>query len=126
MIRAEPRGLSIERMNADAIDVVSDQNVLLTLICPTKFVHGIDRAPSAEIRSRRREYRNEVLRGLTVYPHSRDTALLAGQIDSEQTAKGDTIPFTDLLTGALPLGFGVLTANMRHFHMIPGLTVVSL
>jgi predicted nucleic acid-binding protein len=38
------------------------------------------------------------------------------------------IPFGDLLIGAtaLSLGFSVLTANLRHFQKIPGLTVVPL
>ena len=63
-----------------------------------------------------------------MYTYTTDTALLAGQIDGEQTAKGVTISFTDLLTGATALsrGFGVLTAMVRHCQMIPGLTVVSL
>jgi len=36
--------------------------------------------------------------------------------------------FTDLLIGAtaLSLGFSVLTTNMRHFKLIPGLNVLSL
>jgi tRNA(fMet)-specific endonuclease VapC len=128
MIRAERRGLSVEKMIADAIDLVGDQNVALTSIGLTEFVHGIYRAPNEEIRLRRREFLNEVLRDLTVHPYTTETSLLAGQIDGEQTAKGITIPFTDLLIGAtaLSLGFGVLTANVRHFQMIPGLTVVSL
>src|SRR5579863_5247145 len=35
------------------------------------------------------------------------------------------IPFPDLLIGAtaLSLGFSVLTANLRHFRLIPGLSV---
>jgi predicted nucleic acid-binding protein len=65
---------------------------------------------------------------LTVYPYTDQTALLAGRIDGEQTAKGVMIPFPDLLIGAtaLSLGYSVLTANVRHFNLIPGLTVVSL
>jgi predicted nucleic acid-binding protein len=36
-----------------------------------------------------------------------------------------TIPFADLLIGvtALELGFSVLTVNLRHFRLIPGLKV---
>ena len=128
IIRAERRGLSVERMIADTIELVGDQDVALTSIGLTEFVHGIYRAPNEEIRSRRREYLNEILRDLTVYPYTTETALLAGRIDGEQTARGATIPFTDLLIGAtaLSLGFGVLTANERHFRIIPGLAVISL
>jgi predicted nucleic acid-binding protein len=43
-------------------------------------------------------------------------------------AKGISIPVSDLLIGitALELGYGVATANMRHFQSIPSLTVVTL
>jgi predicted nucleic acid-binding protein len=54
--------------------------------------------------------------------------LLAAKIDGEQQAQGITIPFGDLLVGvtALELGFSVLTVNLRHFRLIPGLIVVPL
>jgi predicted nucleic acid-binding protein len=52
--------------------------------------------------------------------------MLAGKIDGEQQAQGVTVPFADLLIGAtaLSLGFSVLTVNLRHFCLVPGLTVV--
>jgi predicted nucleic acid-binding protein len=54
--------------------------------------------------------------------------MLAGRIDGEQTAAGVVIPFVDLLIGAtaLSLGFSILTANMRHFKQIPGLSVMCI
>lgn len=63
-----------------------------------------------------------------MYPYNDQTALLAGRIDGEQTARGVLIPFPDLLIGAtaLSLGYSVLTANVRHFNLIPGLNVMSL
>jgi predicted nucleic acid-binding protein len=54
--------------------------------------------------------------------------LLAAKIDGEQQARGVKIPFGDLLVGvtALELGFAVLTINLRHFRLIPGLNVIPL
>jgi tRNA(fMet)-specific endonuclease VapC len=53
---------------------------------------------------------------------------LRGEIDGEQQSQGIVIPFGDLLIGAtaLSLGFSMLTANLRHFQKIPGLTVVQI
>jgi predicted nucleic acid-binding protein len=53
---------------------------------------------------------------------------LAGQIQGEQADKGLNIAFEDLLIAAtaLQLGHGVATSNIRHFQVIPGLSVVSL
>ena len=70
----------------------------------------------------------ELLRDFTVYPYTKETALLAGRIDGEQQAQGVTIPFGDLLIGAtaLSLGFPILTVNVRHFRLIPELTVITI
>jgi predicted nucleic acid-binding protein len=55
-----------------------------------------------------------------------ESAEIAAQIDAEQKAQGIVIPFADLLIGAtaLSLGFSVLTTNLRHFRLIPGLEVI--
>ncbi len=55
-------------------------------------------------------------------------ALRAGQIDGELTAEGTRIATADLLIGvtALELGYRVLTGNLRHFRLIPGLQVLAL
>jgi predicted nucleic acid-binding protein len=91
-------------------------------------VHGLYRAKTPALRSRRQSFLDEVLTDLTVYPYTRETAILAGKIDGEQQNQGVVIPFADLLIGAtaLSLGFFVLTANLRHFQKIPGLSVVRL
>jgi len=62
-----------------------------------------------------------------VYPYTKETALLAGKLDGEQS-QGVTIPFIDLLIGAtaLEVGYSLLTVNVRHFRMIPGLSVLQL
>ena len=54
--------------------------------------------------------------------------MLAGKIDGEQQMQGVTVPFGDLLIGAtaLSLGFSVLTVNLRHFRLIPGLAILQL
>ena len=50
----------------------------------------------------------------------------AGKIDGECQSRGIRIPLSDLLIGvtALELGFDVATTNLRHFHLIPGLSIV--
>ncbi|MGH9482866.1 MAG: PIN domain-containing protein [Terriglobales bacterium] len=94
----------------------------------TEIVHGIYRASTPAIRSRREAYLAELLADLTVYPYTIKTAMLVGKLDGEQQSKGVVIPFADLLIGAtaLALGFSVLTVNIRHFERIPGLSVVQL
>lgn len=93
----------------------------------TELIHGIYRATAPEIRARRESFIQELAADLTVYPYTAETAWLAGRLGGEQQAKGNSIPFSDLLIGAtaLSLGYSVLTLNLRHFGLVPGLQVLS-
>ena len=128
VIAAERRSDTVEKMIAQLVSAAGDQDAALSSVGLTELVHGIYRAQTPAMRLRRRSFIDELLRDLTVYPYTRATALLAGKIDGEQQAQGVTIPFGDLLVGAtaLELGFPVLTANLRHFRLIPGLKIVQL
>ena len=110
------------------VKAASDQEAALSAIGLTELIHGIYRAQTEEIRQRRELFINELLADLTLYPYTKETALLAGKIDGEQQSRGVVIPFGDLPIGAtaLALGYTVLTANLRDFHRIPGLSVVQL
>jgi predicted nucleic acid-binding protein len=128
LIAAERRGDTVEKMIAQVVSAAGDQDAALSSVGLTELVHGIYRAQTPAMRLRRRSFIDELLRDLTVYPYTKATALLAGKIDGEQQAQGVTIPFGDLLVGAtaLELGFPVLTANLRHFRLIPGLKIIQL
>jgi predicted nucleic acid-binding protein len=93
----------------------------------TELVHGIYRAPGRELRLSRQSFLDELLSDLTVFSYTKETALLAGRLDGEQRNVGVIVPFADLLIGAtaLAIGYSVLTANLRHFQRIPGLTVLK-
>ncbi len=128
VIAAERRGDTVEKMIEQVVSAAGDQEAALSSVGLTELVHGIYRAQTPAMRLRRRSFMDELLRDLTVYPYTKATALLAGKIDGEQQAQGVTIPFDDLLVGAtaLELGFPVLTANLRHFRLIPGLKIIQL
>ncbi len=127
IINAERRGETVERLIERVLAAAGDQEAALSAVGLTEIIHGIYRAQSPEVRLRREAFLEELLTDLTVYPYTRETALLAGKLDGEQQRQGVIIPFADLLIGAtaLSLGFSVLTANARHFRIIPGLSVVQ-
>jgi tRNA(fMet)-specific endonuclease VapC len=77
-------------------------------------------------RQRRQLFVDELARDIPVHNVTIETAKIAGRILGERASQGVTVPFEDLLIAAtaLQLGFGVATANVRHFEIIPGLTVV--
>lgn len=128
VIAAERRQDTVERLIAQVVASAGDQDAALSSVGLTELVHGVYRAQTPEMKLRRQSFIDELLRDLTVYPYTKETAMLAGKIDGEQQAKGVTVPFGDLLIGAtaLSLGFSVLTVNLRHFRLVPGLQVVTL
>jgi predicted nucleic acid-binding protein len=65
--------------------------------------------------------------GVPIQPVTVPIALRAGQIDGQSQAKGVRIPLSHLLIGAsaLELGYGVGTANVRHYQLVPGLNVTQ-
>lgn len=92
-----------------------------------ELVHGVQRAGAEERHERRQAFVDELVRDIPVRPVTIETARLAGRIEGSQAAHGITIAFEDLLIAAtaLQLGFGVVTANVRHFEVVPSLTAVK-
>ncbi len=128
VIAAERRSDNVTLMLKQIVAATGDQRTVLSSVGLTELVHGTYRAQTAQARSRRDSFIRELLNDVEVYPYTKETALLAGKIDGEQQSRGVIIPFGDLLIGttALEVGYSVLTANVRHFRLIPGLTVVQL
>jgi predicted nucleic acid-binding protein len=127
VIAAERRGDNVAQMLKGIVAATGDQQTVLSSVGLTELVHGIYRAQTVQARSRRDSFIRELLNDVEVYSYTKETALLAGKIDGEQQSRGIIIPFGDLLIGAtaLEVGYSLLTVNMRHFRLIPGLTLVK-
>ena len=99
----------------------------LSVVTIVELTHGVQRAGTEERRQRRQAFVDELIRDVPVHPVTIETARLAGRIEGDQAAQGVTIAFEDLLIAAtaLQLGFGVVTGNVRHFEVVPGLKVIK-
>lgn len=126
-IAAERRGDNVTQLLKQIVATAGNQAAVLSAIGLTELVHGIYRAQTPQARVRRESFIHELLNDVDVYPYTKDTALLAGRIDGEQRERGIAIPFSDLLIGATALshGYSVLTVNVRHFRLIPDLSVLQ-
>ncbi len=102
-----------------------DQAIVLSAMSAAELVHGIWRASGPRIRMRREEFVEEVFARIPIRVFNLRTARIAGQIDAQSRMKGKVVPTVDLYIGALAieLQFSVVTANVRHFKLIPGLKV---
>ena len=128
VIAADRRGDTVESLIEQVVSVFGDQDSALSSIGLTELIHGIYRATAPALRLRRQTFIDDLLRVVTVYPYTKTTAMVAGRLNGEQQSQGVTIPFADLLIGstALSLSISLLTVNLRHFKLIPGLDVIAL
>ena len=125
-IRAERERTTIQQLLRKVRSLTDAENVGLTAIGVTELLHGIYRAESPERAAKRRLFLEALICDLPVFDYTLDIARLAGRIDGEETMQGNIIPFIDLLIGATALyhGYSVMTTNIRHFRLIPHLTVI--
>jgi tRNA(fMet)-specific endonuclease VapC len=102
-----------------------DESVAISAMTAAELIHGVWRASTPRMRALREAFVEEVFARIPVEQISLQTARIIGQIDARCRAKGSVIPTADLLIGAtaLELGFRVVTSNLRHFKLIPGLKV---
>jgi len=128
LIAGERRGQRVwdilERVRASQGETES----ALCAVTVVELTHGIYRAKSEADAQRRRAFVEELCRAIPVQPLTLEIARVAGRIEGEQAAKGIVIALPDLLIGvtALHLGYSVATLNLRHFQLIPGLSIVHL
>ena len=127
-VAAERQGKNARQLLETVVLETGDEGIAVSVVTVLELAHGISRADTTERRDRRQRFLSELLTAVPIQPVTVSIALRAGQIDGQSQAKGIRIPLSDLLIGtsALDLGYGVGTANVRHFELIPGLRVIRL
>lgn len=68
----------------------------LRRLAPSKLAHGIYRSRNDAVQAKRRIFIEGVFHDLLVHPLTLEIAQLAGRIEGEQAAKGNTLAFQDL------------------------------
>jgi predicted nucleic acid-binding protein len=128
LITAEREGQNARQILETISSKVGNTDVGISVVTLIELAHGAARADSPQRKAKRQQFIQELVLALPVHPVTAPIALRTGQIDGENQAKGIRLPLSDLLIGAtaLELGYSVATGNLRHFEMIPGLSVVRL
>jgi predicted nucleic acid-binding protein len=65
-----------------------------------ELVHGIYRARTSKVSQRRREDIEELVNLVPLHPVTLQTGYLVGQIEGQEAAKGNVLPFNDLFIAA--------------------------
>jgi len=128
LIAAERQGKNARQVLSAIFQGIGQTDVGISVVTLIELAHGAVRADSPERKSKREKFIEELLVAMPVYPVTVTIALRAGQLDGQNQARGVKVPLADLLIGvtALELGYGIATANLRHFRQIPGLSVSQL
>jgi tRNA(fMet)-specific endonuclease VapC len=124
----ERRGLQLPALLKNLRVQFNEPSMDISVITIAEMTHGIYRASSPERSKARAAFVEAISDLLTIHNLTPPLAKLVGRIEGEQAALGNTIAFEDLVIGAtaLSLNFKVLTANAKHFQLIPGLVVLTL
>ena len=127
LIAGERRGEGVQAIIQRVLTIQGEQDAALSVVTLVELTHGIYRARTDADRERRRAFAQELRRDVAVIPVTAEIAELAGRIEGEQAARGISIAFEDLLIGAtaLHMNYAVVTLNLRHFQVIPHLSVVQ-
>ena len=128
VITAERKSLPVPQLVEAIQTAYGDIELSLSPVTVAELVHGIYRAKTPEASQRRREYIDELVKLVPLHPITLQTAYLVGQIEGQEAAKGNVLPFNDLLIAAAAIeqGYAVLTENLRHFEKIAGVQVLKL
>ena len=128
LIAAERQGQNARQMLAAISGKAGNIDIGISVVTLIELAHGAARADTSQRKKKRQQFIQELLTALPIHPVTPSVALRVGQIDGENQAKGIRLPLSDLLIGvtALELGYSLATGNLRHFQMIPGLSVVQL
>lgn len=127
VIAAERRGETVRKILEHVRASQGEIEVALSVVTIAELVHGAYRAKTEAARQRRLAFVDELCRDIPVHPVTVEIARMAGRIEGQQEAKGIRLAFEDLLIGAtaLRLGYAVATLNVRHFRLIPGLSLAE-
>jgi tRNA(fMet)-specific endonuclease VapC len=127
-IAAERRRQRVEDMLRAIRTLTGPEDIALSVVSVMELEHGIWRAKEPAQHTRRKQFLEDLIGNIPIYPVTTELARKAGRIDAEQQARGIRIAVQDLLIGAsaLDLGYAIMTHNARHFQMIPNLEVKQL
>jgi tRNA(fMet)-specific endonuclease VapC len=128
LVASERQGKNARQTFSVIASAIGEMEIGISVITLIELAHGAARADTLERRAKREKFIQEVVTAVPVHPVTIPIALRAGFLDGENQARGTRVPLPDLLIAvtALELGYGVGTANLRHFKQILGLSVVQL
>jgi predicted nucleic acid-binding protein len=121
--------IDAERGNLALTELISGlegEQAAIAAVTASELLHGVHRAKSSHIRTRREIFVESLLSALPIMPFDLLAARIHARVWAQLAARGTIIGPHDLLIGATALanGFDIATRDLRSFPKIPGLRVI--
>ena len=127
LVRAERKRLDLAQCLETVNSFSGESKFAISVITLTELAHGEFREIYPSVQRYRTQFLQDLVDSVSVYEVDVSIALRAGRLDGLLAEKGVAIGISDLLIAATAVanGFGVLTANSKHFFPVPTLRVVD-
>lgn len=124
LVAIERRSLNVDKL----IEGKEHEPFGISVITVSELLHGVHRADSEKRRMAREAFVETALSLFPIYPFDVNMARIYARAWANLAGKGVHIGSHDLMIAstAISLGFVVVTADMRDFAKIKGLTVEKL
>ena len=113
----------------EALRVPRAEAITISAITLMKFANGVALADSQARVAHRTQFLEDLRATLPILPFGSDLAVRTGLLNGDLRKRGITVGSLDLMmigVTAVVAGFSVVTRNVRHFRLIPGLKVVEV
>jgi len=120
--------IDAERRDRSLSSNLGDDDRAISVITASELLHGVHRAKSGKVRTRRTAFVEGLLSALEALPITMAVARIHAEIWSALQDDGELIGAHDLWIAATALSqdMAVATANARDFERVPGLNVVAV
>ena len=107
------------------VENCGSEDFFISVVSASELRHGVHRANEPHIRTKRAASVEGVLRQFSVLDIDLETARTHARVWAELEAKGEIIGPHDLWLAATCVAHGLvmITANVREFERVPGLTI---
>jgi predicted nucleic acid-binding protein len=128
IVAVERQGLTPSQTFAQIALKTGNVPIAISVMTLLELLHGVERARTECQAERQLAFVDILSKELNPFPISAEIARLAGRIEGRLAARGIAVAVEDLLIGAtaLHLGFSVASLNLKHFALIPDLTIIAL
>lgn len=108
------------------LSVRADETFAVAAITIAELWHGVHRATGRR-RTARERYLQSIVSSLAILPYTEHTGYLHAHLWGRLQTAGTIIGYYDMIVAATALecNSAVATFNLRHFKLVPGLTVIE-